>query len=645
MEKENPLNNHDEIDILNLFCLFWANKLFILLIMLISILLGGIYSANVVNKFTASAIFTLGEQQSPMPAKDTLGVYSNLLGISQDNTKFASITEKVMSRIYIESLDKNLDFQSDPFYNSYNQSLIEPKWKKTLKSFIGWPPSAPTPIENMWQTIINNFVNNVSFKKTKSDAFILKVIHEDPHRAAEIANFIMNKILADDKKYRNAVRDNQINYLSKKLAGALNDLDKSQSKIKRFTIENSALPMQEFAAGSLQLDKLREDLTKTSLLYEAVSELRLIFQKKEILNKDYVNLRNRFPIVDQVEFRRILGQSEIVSSWTWPDHTTVEAVMETLGERKEMLSYRINVAQKDAEKSSILLNEFAKLEREVKISEATYQVLIEQVKSNELLSGYMPDNSEIYEYAAPPAAVSTPNRKLILIIATLSGFFVGCGLSSLTLIWRKVYYSKRLLIERSNAYFNINSKFLYFAKRKKFSQIRNKKSITALRDLAVEIHKNRSTNVIITSLQAKLISSEIAFALASYIHTNNLKMKIGVIDFSARDTKTKSVNESESIGSYVLFDQLDNISILAPILEKEAANFLSHVDFTNSLKVLNSNFDFLFLCADNSEAITLLRATEGIDFFHIMSARAGHSRSNDLSEMISLAPIQGLLYG
>ena len=317
--------------------------------------------------------------------------------------------------------------------------------------------------------------------------------------------------------------------------------------------------------------------------------------------------------------------------------------METLGERKEMLGYQINVAQKDVEKSNIILNEFAKLEREVKISEATHKVLIEQVKSNDIMTGYMPDSSEIYEYAAPPAAVSTPNRKLILIITTLSGFFVGCGLSMLTLIWRKVYYSKQLLVDRSNSYFNINSKLLYFARGKKLTKTKTKKSLNALRDLVVEIHKHKSTNVIITSLQAKLISSEIAFAIAGCIHTPNLK--IGIINFSARNITTKSVNESEIIGSYILLEQLENISILTPIIEKEAANFLSHVNFTNSLKVLNSKFDFTFLCADNSEAITLLRATEGTDFFHIMSVRAGHTRSNDLSEMTSLAPIQGLLYG
>jgi hypothetical protein len=149
--------------------------------------------------------------------------------------------------------------------------------------------------------------------------------------------------------------------------------------------------------------------------------------------------------------------------------------------------------------------------------------------------------------------------------------------------------------------------------------------------------------VIITSLQAKLISSEIAFALAGCIHTAD--MKIGIINFSPRNITTNPVNKSETIGSYTLSEQLENISILTPIIEKEAANFLSHVNFINSLKVLNSKFDFLFLCADNSEAITLLRATDGIDFFHIMSVRAGHTRSNDLSEMTSLAPIQGLLYG
>ena len=85
-------------------------------------------------------------------------------------------------------------------------------------------------------------------------------------------------------------------------------------------------------------------------------------------------LRQQFPIVDQVEFRRVLGQNEIISSWSWPDASSVDAVFDTLTERKNRLQSQINASQIDAERSGLALETYAKLEREAKIAEATYTV-------------------------------------------------------------------------------------------------------------------------------------------------------------------------------------------------------------------------------------------------------------------------------
>ena len=46
------------------------------------------------------------------------------------------------------------------------------------------------------------------------------------------------------------------------------------------------------------------------------------------------------------------------------------------------------------------LETYAKLEREAKIAEATYTVLIEQVKAQSMIAGFRPDNTEVYEYAS-----------------------------------------------------------------------------------------------------------------------------------------------------------------------------------------------------------------------------------------------------
>ena len=86
-----------------------------------------------------------------------------------------------------------------------------------------------------------------------------------------------------------------------------------------------------------------------------------MLKNKTINQDDYLQLRQKFPIVDQAEFRRVFGQNEIISSWSWPDASSVDAVYDTLSDRITMLQSDVNTSQKDAERSSAALETFARL--------------------------------------------------------------------------------------------------------------------------------------------------------------------------------------------------------------------------------------------------------------------------------------------
>ena len=71
---------------------------------------------------------------------------------------------------------------------------------------------------------------------------------------------------------------------------------------------------------------------------------------------------------------------------------------------------------------------------------------------------------------------------------------------------------------------------------------------------------------------------------------------------------------------------------------------LGQKDFAKNMHALSSTFDLLFLCADNDNAISLLRALQGQKMFHIISARTKYTKTSDLVHMSSLLPIQGLIH-
>jgi len=637
---------NDELDLRELFITLWAYKLLIALTCALGVVYGGYFALNAEKKYTSAAIFKLNKNSSSgIALGGDLGALANLAGLGGGTVATVLPTDQVTGRIFIEKLNDKLNFQEDPYFNTYNPDSVDPYWKSIIKSAIGWQKSSTNTQEATWQGILAKYSQSVALEETKDRSVRVVVTHVNPQRAAEIANIIMDEIIISTKNKKAAEQDQRLIYLSTILAKALGDLEVSQSNLKKFALENSALPLEDFAVESYQLDSLREQLNRTSELHEAVAALSLILQDNTTDQNAYLALRKKFPIVDQVEFRRVLGQNEIISSWSWPEASTINAVFDTLTERKSRLQSKINVSQINAERSGLALEAYNKLKRDAKIAEATYTVLIEQVKAQSLATGYRPNNNEVYEYASPSISPSAPNRKVILALGAILGLFVGAALSLLLASRRGVYYSKNSLITGAQARFTASVRTLLPLHNKSLNDINTmlvKKQRSTLRDVAVEIHKSAATQVVVTSSRAKLTGNDVARALANYMQSD--AVKVAVIDFSSRAKKLDFNDEGLSIGSFVVAESAGHISILRPEGDLEAMELLSHRGFLGNIQSLNAKFDLVFLCADGIDAISLLSALEGQKIFHITIARIKKTKSSILMHMRSLLPIQGLLY-
>jgi polysaccharide biosynthesis transport protein len=636
----------DEINLGELFTTLWAYKLFIAGTCALGIVFGGYYALNADKEYTSTAIFKLSpEDNHGNSFGQEFAAIASIAGFGSGVTAQTLTTDQITGRVFIEKLDSKLNFRADPYFNTYNPNSVDPIWKSLIKRAIGWQKSSINANEATWQAIITKYSDIVVLDVTQEGPVKIMVTHVNPQRAAKIANVIMDTIISSAKNNRNTELDQQLSYLSSTLAKALSDLEMSQSSLKQFALKNSALPLESFAAGSIQLDGLREQLSRTSELHEAVAALSLMLRDKTTDQMSYLALRQQFPIVDQVEFRRVLGQNEIISSWSWPEASSVDAVFDTLSERKSRLQSKISAVQIDAERSSLAVETYAKLKREAKVSEATYTVLIEQVKAQSMAAGYRPDKAEVYEYAYPSISPSAPKRSQILALGAILGLFIGAVLSYVLALRRGVYYSKYSLITAAQARHTASVRALLPLHNKNLNDVNRilvKKPYSVLRDLAVEIHKSTAAQVVVTSSRAKLTGNDMARALASYMQSDTIT--VAVIDFSSRAKKLNIDGEKLSIGSFFVDDSIGHVSVLRPDGDLAAMEMLSHKNFWKKTQSLNKSFDLVFLCADNGDAISLLSALEGQKIFHINIARIKKTKSETLTHMRSLLPIQGLLY-
>ena len=168
----------------------------------------------------------------------------------------------------------SLDF--DPYFNTYDPNYRDPFWILTLKKFIGWDKTEREKKAIVEQNVIKNYRKNVNFEATDGGAILISVTHLDPKLASNYANTFMDELrrLVEDESI--AAQSLRLNYLSKTLADALQEVEETQENLKNYNFENSALAQENFISDSLRLDQIRMERRKVSEIADLVNNRELV---------------------------------------------------------------------------------------------------------------------------------------------------------------------------------------------------------------------------------------------------------------------------------------------------------------------------------------------------------------------------------
>ena len=127
-----------------------------------------------------------------------------------------------------------------------------------------------------------------------------------------------------------ASQELRLNYLSRTLADALQEMEEAQKNLKNYARTNSVMAEENFISDSLKLDEIRMEKRKVQEIADLLSVIENFIKSGNLDTKSYEVLRSSNPLVDDIDFRRILGMSETISAWSWPDINTIDAVSATL---------------------------------------------------------------------------------------------------------------------------------------------------------------------------------------------------------------------------------------------------------------------------------------------------------------------------
>ena len=148
----------------------------------------------------------------------------------------------------------------------------------------------------------------------------------------------IRQLVEEEAKASQALR---LNYLSETLADALQEMEKAQKNLKNYARTNSVMAQENFISDSLKLDEIRMETRKVQEISDLLTVIENIIQSGNLDSNSYEALRSNNPLVDDIDFRRILGMSETISAWSWPDIETIDAVDATLRDRLKRLNIDI----------------------------------------------------------------------------------------------------------------------------------------------------------------------------------------------------------------------------------------------------------------------------------------------------------------
>ena len=619
----------DEINLGELFAALWAHKLTIVLITGLSIVLAGYYISTAKKKFTAHATFQIKQNNdSGINITSEMGALASLAGLVGGGVVPSSKTllERLQRREFILSVSDTSFLDQDPYFNTYNPNYKDPYWKEIIKKILVWNETDAELKSVIENTIIKNYLENVTFKETKGGAITVTVTHPDPKRASEYANIFMLEIQNFVEAESKAAQNFRLSYLSETLADALQEMDTAQEKLKDFALKNSTMAQENFLSGSLKLDQIRMEKRKVEEIGDLLLILEGIIESGNLDNKSYETLRLRHPLVDDIEFRRILGMSETISAWAWPDIETIKPIRTTLADRVKRLDVDIKNIEENAKIYASSAEDLTKISRDARIAEATYTVLIEQVKSQTLAAGFQPETFKVFEYATPPLSPSLPRRKLILLLGAVFGILIGSGLALIIAISKGVYYTKKALISETNADLALRAKIIRRSAHKsidKIVAIISKKRAPDIDEAGLQLADKKL--IYIFNSGGKLNASDAARVLAA--QSSQSGRNVVICDTTGQSEKEINVEKLDFAQSQPIVKISENINIMAGA---NSASFFTSANFNTTIKELLPRFEQIFICSNKNNSNLGLMALKSFSPGFVLIASLRKTRKLDI---------------
>lgn len=431
-----PEVEDDEIDLAELGAGLLAHGRTILAVAAIGIGLSATYATVIARpSYEASAVFAFNGAGAK-GALGNLGGLAALAGLpSGGGSDDKLVFDRVTSADFILGLADKAGLRSDPYFNP---SLGVGRREKLLAmAGLSSGPKSMSPTE-IDAAIVGRFRKSVTLTATKNAAITAKVVHMDAERAAVIANAVVDSLLADTLDEQMDRSRSEVEYLGEQLAEVQAEMDAAVGRLQEFSISRNALSVEDLLRRSSQLVQLRETRDGVEKMRAGVVALLAANSSADELRE----VEAEHPVLLSTEFRLQAGLGSSQVSLDGLGQDRLGQILEAIEGNLAKLDGSIRSAEENAKLSAEEAAELLRLQREVKVQEATYEAVVEQYKSRSISGGFQDALGTMLQSAVPPIEPSAPKVSLILALGAVIGLIAGSGIAILRSLKSGVLYTR-----------------------------------------------------------------------------------------------------------------------------------------------------------------------------------------------------------
>jgi hypothetical protein len=279
----------------------------------------------------------------------------------------------------------------------------------------------------------------------------------------------------------------------------------------------------------------------------------------------------------------------------------------------------------EAELYATSTDELATLQREATVAEATYSVLIEQVKAQSLITGYQGEVALFYQSATPPELAASPNKKLIAALGLVLGLMIGAMFAIISSMRGGKLYTSPSIFDASGA--------SLLLKTKSFRKTSHNDAATLSRSLSSNVDASLTelqiaqsmhpSKVIVFCSTGPTLSSLRAALWMSLLHKANGK-KVAVLCFGEKPTFSLSPSR---ISISETSDALDfeGIDLVVPKNNALIGAVLTSQWLHDLLSEQNKNYDVIVISSSSDQSSNVMRAFAKHSPYVVALAKPGAS--------------------